>query len=344
MSVPLEAVLCPDLRALLAQIAQLPEEVEPVVRLFDGERTVRAVVLESSLPESLVLQVTNRLYASGALLPARVARARGLEPMPHRVRTGWDDPVPRTSTPGATPAVPWSTGQTPMPSPALAPTVAQAVVVPPGAAAPGSEPTLTGPAAPELPGVTGWGSPSGVGEIERAMRAVPLGLEPLPPSSPRLETPAAVAAAPRTTAAASAPPPLHRPPTPPSVPVALEAGEESPLAVAARQVALAHSAATLRRWRRLLPAAGLGVVIAAFLATTLWVRTAAPPRPPAGVHAAPAGPVVENEVDRLVARATERIDARDDARGRRGRDESGSHRPLGRPGATCSSAGSTSGR
>ncbi|MGZ3481632.1 MAG: response regulator, partial [Myxococcaceae bacterium] len=81
VSVPLEAVLCPDLRSLLAQISQLPEEVEPVVRLFDGERTVRAVVLESSLPESLVLQVTNRLYASGALLPARAARARGLEPM-----------------------------------------------------------------------------------------------------------------------------------------------------------------------------------------------------------------------------------------------------------------------
>jgi len=314
VSVPLEAVLCPDLRALLAQIAQLPEEVEPVVRLFDGERTVRAVVLESSLPESLVLQVTNRLYASGALLPARVARARGLEPMPHRVRTGWDDPAPRTSTPGATPAVPWSTGQTPTPSPALAPTVAQDVVVPPGAVAPGSEPSPPAPATPELPGVAGWGSPSGVGEIERAMRAVPLGLEPLPPSSPRVETPTAVPAAPRTTAAAaSAPPPLHRPPTPPSVPVALEAGEESPLAVAARQVALAHSAATLRRLRRQLPLAGLGVVIAGFVATTLWVRTAAPPRPPAGVRTVPGGPVVETEVDRLVARAMERIDARDDA-------------------------------
>ncbi|HZW90991.1 MAG TPA: response regulator, partial [Myxococcaceae bacterium] len=91
VSIPLEAVLCPDLRSLLAQISQLPAEVEPVVRLFDGERTVRAVVLESSLPESVVLQVTNRLYASGALLPARVARVRGLEPMPQRIRTGWDD-------------------------------------------------------------------------------------------------------------------------------------------------------------------------------------------------------------------------------------------------------------
>src|SRR4029453_266789 len=30
VSIPLEAVLCPDLRTLLAQISQLPEEVEPV--------------------------------------------------------------------------------------------------------------------------------------------------------------------------------------------------------------------------------------------------------------------------------------------------------------------------
>jgi DNA-binding response OmpR family regulator len=94
VSTPLEAVLCPDLRALLAQISQLPGEVEPVVRLFDGERTVRAVVLESSLPEAVVLQVASRLYASGALLPARVARARGLDPMPGRVRTGWTTRCP----------------------------------------------------------------------------------------------------------------------------------------------------------------------------------------------------------------------------------------------------------
>ncbi|HEY1416289.1 MAG TPA: response regulator, partial [Myxococcaceae bacterium] len=187
VSVPLEAVLCPDLRTLLAQISQLPEEVEPVVRLFDGERTVRAVVLESSLPESLVLQVTNRLYASGALLPARVARARGLEPMPLRVRTGWDEPVPRISTP----AVPWSTGQTPAPNPALAPTVVEATLT--GAATPAGG---TGVAPPtDLPGVTDWEQAPGVGEMERALRSVPLGLEPLPPPAPRAQTPPSVPAA-----------------------------------------------------------------------------------------------------------------------------------------------------
>ncbi|HZJ56541.1 MAG TPA: response regulator, partial [Myxococcaceae bacterium] len=182
VSIPLEAVLCPDLRALLAQISQLPEEVEPVVRLFDGERTVRAVVLESSLPEEVVLQVTNRLYASGALLPARVARARGLEPVPGRVRSGWDDPLPRVSTP----PVPWSTGQTPAPGNALAPTVAEAVV-----------PAALGGARADLPGVSGWDSGAGVGEMERALRSVPLGLEPLAPPVPRTSTPPAVHAATR---------------------------------------------------------------------------------------------------------------------------------------------------
>jgi CheY-like chemotaxis protein len=285
VSVPLEAVLCPDLRTLLAQISQLPEEVEPVVRLFDGERTVRAVVLESSLPESVVLQVTNRLYASGALLPARVARARGLEPMPQRVRTGWDDPLPRT----ATPAVPWSTGQTPAPSPAI--TAPEAI---------GTE-----------AGVSGWDSPPAVGELERAMRSVPLGLEPVPPSVPRVQTPPAVGAGSRTMPAADAVPPrLHRPPTPPSVPVALEAGEESPLAVAARGASLEPP--TARHGSGGLFAAGLGVLLVAFVGTTVWVRSGAPRRPVPRGAPAPVGAVIETEVDRLLTRAMERIDANDE--------------------------------
>jgi DNA-binding response OmpR family regulator len=302
VSVPLEAVLCPDLRTLLAQISQLPAEVEPVVRLFDGERTVRAVVLESSVPEPVVIQVANRLYASGALLPARVARARGLEPIPGRIRTGWDDPLPRASTP----AVPWSTGHTPAPSPALAPTVVEAA--PPGAA--GADASAGAPPA-DLPGVSGWGSGTGVGELERAMRSVPLGLEPVPAPAPRVSTPPPVSAAPRTTPAVGAiPPPLHRPPTPPSVPVALEAGEESPLAVAARGVTLEQPSGAGRSRRLFI--LGLGVLLLAFVGTTAWLRAAAPPRPVARVPAVPPWPAIETEVDRLLVRAAERIDAHDD--------------------------------
>ncbi|MGZ3446456.1 MAG: response regulator [Myxococcaceae bacterium] len=303
VSVPLEAVLCPDLRSLLAQISQLPEEVEPVVRLFDGERTVRAVVLESSLPESLVLQVTNRLYASGALLPARAARARGLEPMPQRIRTGWDDPLPRSLTP----AVPWSTGQTPAPAPALAPTVVESVVANAGDPAPV-------PAVPETPGVPAWGSPPGIGEMERAMRSVPLGLEPVPAVTPRVETPSPPGFAGRVPTPSSSPlPRLHRPPTPPSSPVALHPGEESPLVVAARGVALAHPGATPASMPRLLLLGGLTVLGAAFLGTTLWVRVGAPSREPLHRPAPVLRAVDETELDRLLAQARERIDAHDDA-------------------------------
>jgi len=308
VSVPLEAVLFPDLRALLAQISQLPAEVEPVVRLFDGERTVRAVVLESSLPESVVLQVANRLYASGALLPARVARARGLEPMPGRIRSGWDDPLPRTSTP----AVPWSTGQTPAPSPALAPTVVEPAP-PVSSGASGAEAPTTEPLAPpaDLPGVTGWESGAGVGELERAMRSVPLGLEPVEPPARRLSTPPAIATAPRPPAATGGvPPPMHRPPTPPAVPVALEAGEESPLAVAARGVTLEQPSAAGSS-RRLF-VVGIGVLLLAFVGTTAWVRSAGPPRPVPRIDP-PVVSTIETEVDRLVGRAAERIDAHDDA-------------------------------
>jgi DNA-binding response OmpR family regulator len=307
VSVPLEAVLCPDLRTLLAQISQLPEEVEPVVRLFDGERTVRAVVLESSLPESVVVQVTNRLYASGALLPARVARARGLEPMPLRVRTGWDDPVPRIPTP----VVPWSTGQTPAPNPALAPTVVEAAVS--DASAPAASPPAAPPA--DLPGIADWEQPPGVGEMERALRSVPLGLEPLPPPAPRAQTPPAVPATLRNPPAkAASAPPLHRPPTPPRpVPVALEAGEESPLAVAARQVTLPSPAPRATGGSRRLFITGIAVLLLAFVASTVWVRSVAPRRVESRIPSLRGAPPIQTEVDRLVARATERIDAHDEA-------------------------------
>jgi CheY-like chemotaxis protein len=315
VSVPLEAVLCPDLRSLLAQIAQLPEEVEPVVRLFDGERTVRAVLVESSLPESLVLQVTNRLYASGALLPARVARARGLEPMPLRVRTGWDDPVFRAPTPPPIPAVPWSTGQTPAPAPSPA-VEATAPAVESGGdsgARPGSGPV---PVPRDLPGVSGWESATAVGEMERAMRSVPLGLEPVPPAAPRPEPPAVTPVQPRASPAAppppNLPPPFLRPPTPPSVPVALEAGEESPLAAAARQLTLSETSAPVRTWHRRLLLAGLSAVAVGFIGTTVWLRTSTAPRPADAERASAEPAKLETELDRLIARASERIDAQDE--------------------------------
>jgi CheY-like chemotaxis protein len=262
VSVPLEAALCPDLRTLLSQIADLPHEVEPVVRLFDGERSVRAVVAESSLPEALVLQVATRLYASGALLPARVARARGLAPMP---------PPP--------PPAPF----------ASAPSVLEAALRLGGEDSPPASEEL--PTPPAIPGLPAWDAPTSVGEMERAMRSLPLGLEPPAPAAPRtppVPPPAReTAAAPRVvTPPAVSRVPLNRPPTPPSVPVALEAGEESPLAVAARAVAAASSSpeppARFSGW---LPLLGVAALAAGFLVSTGWIRLLHTPHGPTATRA-----------------------------------------------------------
>ena len=186
-----------------------------MVRLFDGERTVRAVVLESSLPESLVLQVTNRLYASGALLPARVARARGLEPRarpgPHRLGR---PAAPDVHAGGAV-----VHRAHPRAEPRARPHRRRG--------RPGGDgrsdrrgPSATGAAPVDLPGVSGWDGAPGVGEMERALRSVPLGLEPFRRPRPgAVPTPPAVARGATDDAGAgrgpaAAPPAAHAPQRP----------------------------------------------------------------------------------------------------------------------------------
>jgi Tetratricopeptide repeat len=206
----------------------------------------------------LVLQVATRLYASGALLPARVARARGLAPMP--------------------PAPPPDAASTVLP--ALGPTLRLGSEDSP----PAPDEMPTPPPLPELPA---WDAPTSGGEMERAMRSVPLGLEPPTPAAPRAPPtpPPARDTAPTSrslTPSAVFRVPLHRPPTPPSVPVALEAGEESPLAVAARAVAAAVSApeppARFSSW---LPLVGVAALAVGFLVGSVWIRLVHAPRPSA---------------------------------------------------------------
>jgi cytochrome c-type biogenesis protein CcmH/NrfG len=82
--------------------------------------------------------------------------------------------------------------------------------------------------------------------------------------------------------------------------------------VAARQVTLAQQPRRSAGGSRNLFLAGLALVLLAFVASTVWVRSAAPRRGPAPARSGPSGPRVETEVDRLVTRALERIDAHDD--------------------------------
>lgn len=68
-SLPLEAVLQADTVRLREVLPDLPEGVNSLVRLFDGERTLKQVLLRCELPEASALLITTRLYGLGALGP-----------------------------------------------------------------------------------------------------------------------------------------------------------------------------------------------------------------------------------------------------------------------------------
>ena len=80
VSVPLEAVLQPDFEVLRAALPTLPREAESLLRLFDGTRTLRDVILASPLSEVTALRAASRLYATGVLLPEVLAREAGRAP------------------------------------------------------------------------------------------------------------------------------------------------------------------------------------------------------------------------------------------------------------------------
>jgi DNA-binding response OmpR family regulator len=80
VSVPLEAVLQPDFEVLRAALPTLPREAESLLRLFDGTRTLRDVILASPLSEVMALRAASRLYATGVLLPEVLAREAGRAP------------------------------------------------------------------------------------------------------------------------------------------------------------------------------------------------------------------------------------------------------------------------
>ena len=68
-AVPLESVLVVDFSRLVAELDRLPDQVNEIVRLSDGRRTVRAVIVECTLDEVTALEVVTRLHAMGLLVP-----------------------------------------------------------------------------------------------------------------------------------------------------------------------------------------------------------------------------------------------------------------------------------
>ncbi|WP_223644698.1 PleD family two-component system response regulator [Corallococcus sp. EGB] len=73
---PLAARLTVDFNRLSQELPSLPEDVEQVVRLFDGRRTVRAMLLECRFPEALAYEAATRLFMLGVLVPAILVEER----------------------------------------------------------------------------------------------------------------------------------------------------------------------------------------------------------------------------------------------------------------------------
>ncbi|RKI63405.1 DNA-binding response regulator [Corallococcus sp. AB049A] len=73
---PLAARLTVDFTRLSQELPSLPEDVEQVVRLFDGRRTVRAMLLECRFPEALAYEAATRLFMLGVLVPAILVEER----------------------------------------------------------------------------------------------------------------------------------------------------------------------------------------------------------------------------------------------------------------------------
>ncbi len=81
-SLPLDALLTVDFGRLATGLKAMPDEVNRIVQLFDGFRSVEQVLIDSSFNETLTLEVSTRLYLMGVLGPARDASIELIAPRP----------------------------------------------------------------------------------------------------------------------------------------------------------------------------------------------------------------------------------------------------------------------
>jgi CheY-like chemotaxis protein len=73
---PLASRLTVDFARLAEVLSTLPEDVGEVVRLFDGRRTLRAMLLECPFPEAVAYEASTRLFSLGVLVPACLVEER----------------------------------------------------------------------------------------------------------------------------------------------------------------------------------------------------------------------------------------------------------------------------
>ena len=78
VGVPLAARLAVEFPRLAEHLSTLPDEVISLVRLFDGRRTVRAVLLECRFAEVVAFEAIVQLFVMGVLMPASHVEEREL--------------------------------------------------------------------------------------------------------------------------------------------------------------------------------------------------------------------------------------------------------------------------
>lgn len=77
-SLPLDAVLAVDFARLAQSLPTMPDDVNRIVQLFDGRRTVRQLLFDSPFDEVLSLEISTRLYLMGVVGP--IVTAEPAEP------------------------------------------------------------------------------------------------------------------------------------------------------------------------------------------------------------------------------------------------------------------------
>ena len=177
---PLETVFEVDYHALSERLSEIPDDVNPLLRLFDGRRDVERVVEDSELDDLQALSVISKLFFEGML--REIQPETPVSPPPRRVAgvEAWLQTPPGARTPQQEAAVDWFAGPVGDDAPAVrAATPAWGSVIVPAAAEAGL--SLT----PELPALE---QPPAATPSEPAAAALPALVEvppePIEPPAP----------------------------------------------------------------------------------------------------------------------------------------------------------------
>jgi len=70
---PLDSVFEVDVPEVLARIGEIPDEINPILRAFDGKRTLMEVVDESAIDDLEALATLTKLFFEGLIVPAQTS-------------------------------------------------------------------------------------------------------------------------------------------------------------------------------------------------------------------------------------------------------------------------------